>query len=97
MRKLTHNEVVELRACKEMEDGRMEFFRRAERMYADDEAAVKRLEELKDMYLSVQEIPFLNGGAYGAYMKSMEMYYNYMDEMLADMGYTAHDEDEEND
>ena len=53
---------------------------------------VKRLEELREMYLSVQEIPFLNGGAYGAYMKSIEMYYSYMDEMLADMGYTAQDE-----
>ena len=92
MRKLTHNEVVELRSCKEMENGRIEFFNRAERMYADDAETLKRLEELKDMYLSVQEIPFMNGGAYGAYMKSMEMYYSYMDEMLADMGYTAHDD-----
>ena len=92
MRKLTHNEVVELRACKEMENGRLEFFNRAERMYADEPDTIKRLEELKDMYLSVQEIPFMNGSAYGAYMKSMEMYYNYMDQMLADMGYTAHDD-----
>ena len=91
MRKLTHNEVIELRACKVMEDGRMEFFRRAERMYADETDTVKRLEELREMYLSIQEIPFMNSSAYGAYMKSMEMYYNYMDEMLADMGYTAHD------
>ena len=92
MRKLTHNEVVELRACKEMENGRLEFFNRAERMYADEPNTIKRLEELKGMYLSVQEIPFMNGSAYGAYMKSMEMYYNYMDQMLADMGYTAHDD-----
>ena len=92
MRKLTHNEVIELRACKEMENGRLEFFNRAERMYADEPDTIKRLEELKDMYLSVQEIPFMNGSAYGAYMKSMEMYYNYMDQMLADMGYTAHDD-----
>ena len=92
MRKLTHNEVVELRACKEMENGRLEFFNRAERMYADEPDTIKRLEELKGMYLSVQEIPFMNGSAYGAYMKSMEMYYNYMDQMLADMGYTAHDD-----
>ncbi len=93
MRKLTHNEVVELRSCKNMENGRMEFFNRAERMYADDPDTVKRLEELREMYLSVQEIPFLNGGAYGAYMKSMEMYYNYMDEILAEMGYTGSDEE----
>ena len=89
MRKLTHNELVELRSCKDMENGRMEFFTRAERMYADDPEAVKRLEELREMYLSIQEIPFMNGFAYGAYMKSMEMYYNHMDEMLADMGYTS--------
>ena len=92
MRKLTHNEVIELRACKEMDNGRMEFFDRAERMYQDDPAAMKRLKELRDMYLSVQDIPFENGSAYGAYMKSMEMYFNYMDELLADMGYTAHDD-----
>ena len=91
MRKLTHNEVIELRSCKEMEDGRMEFFKRAERMYEDEPETVKRLEELREMYLSIQEIPFMNGSAYGAYMKSMEMYFNYMDVMLADMGYTAHD------
>lgn len=93
MRKLTRNEVIELRACKEMENGRMEFFNRAVRFYEDDPETVKRLQELKEMYISVADIPFENTGAYGAYMKSMEMYYDYMDKMLADMGYTAHDED----
>ena len=92
MRKLTHNEVVELRSCKYMEDGRNEFFVRAIRMYAEDPEAVAKLEELRTLYYDVQEIPFMNSGAYGAYMKSMEMYYSRMDEMLAEMGYTASDD-----
>ena len=91
MRKLTHNEVIELRACKQMDNGRMEFFDRAERFYADDPETVKRLEELRDMWKSVEAIPELNNAAYGAYMKSMEMYFQHMDVMLAEMGYTASD------
>ena len=93
MRKLSHNEVIELRSCKEMDNGRIEFFTRAMRMYADDPEALKKLEDLKSLYLSVEEIPFMDIEAYGAYMKSMEMYYNRMDEMLAEMGYTAQDKE----
>ena len=91
MRKLTRNEVIELRSCKEMENGALEFFDRAIRMYGDDPETEKRLKDLKDMYLSVQDIPLMNGSAYNAYIKSMGMYYEYMDQMLADMGYTKHD------
>ena len=36
MRKLTKNEIIELRACKDMDDGRMEFFKRARKFYEDD-------------------------------------------------------------
>lgn len=89
MRKLTQNEVIELRACKEMDDGRMEFFKRARKFYEDDPEAVARVNEMEDIYTSVQEIPFMNGSAYGAYMKSMEMYYQKMDDLLKDMGYTS--------
>ena len=91
MRKLTRNEVIELRSCKTMDNGRMEFFDRAIRFYADDPETVERLKDLKDLYLSIQDIPLMNGSAYGTYMKSMEMYFDRMDQMLNDMGYTKKD------
>ena len=52
---------------------------------------VKRLEDLRDMWKSVEAIPELNNAAYGAYMKSMEMYFQHMDVILEEMGYTASD------
>ncbi len=93
MRKLTRNEVIELRSCKQMDNGRMEFFARAIRFYQDDPETVKRLEELRELRKELTDIPFENVGAYGAYMKTQEMYYDYMDKILSEMGYTAHDED----
>ncbi len=92
MRKLTRNEVLELRACKGMENGRMEFFDRAEKFYADDQDALDRLDILRELRKEIDAIPDSNTGAYGAYMKTTEMYYSYMDDMLKDMGYTAEDE-----
>lgn len=92
MRKLTHNEVVELRSCKHMDNGKLEFFNRAIRMYEDDPEAVEKLEELRKLYFDIQEIPFINNSAYGAYMKSMEMYFSQMDVILAEMGYTPSDD-----
>ena len=92
MRKLTRNEVLELRACKGMDNGHLEFFERAERFYADDPEALERLEKMRHLYMEVEDIPFEDIGAYGAYMKSTEMYYQYMDSLLSEMGYTSKDE-----
>ncbi len=89
MRKLTYNEIVELRACKDMVNGQAEFFSRAKRMYADDPAAMKKLDEMDAMRLDIEKILENNEGAVGAYAKSTEMYYHSMDELLAEMGYSA--------
>ena len=91
MRKLSYNEVVELRACKGMENGHLEFFDRVARFYEGDEDTLHRIEKLRKLYQEVETIPSFDIGAYGAYMKTMEMYYGYMDRFLADIGYTAHD------
>ena len=92
MRKLSHNEILELRACKNMDNGRSEFFVRCKDFYKDDAEATERISKLEDLYENVSEIPSTNTSAYGAYMKSLEMYYKQMDEFLAEVGYTASDE-----
>ncbi|MBQ9420434.1 MAG: hypothetical protein IJU30_01575 [Lachnospiraceae bacterium] len=89
MRKLTKNELIELRACKDMDNSRIEFFDRAARMYADDPEAVKKIQDLKKMYLDVKDMEDQDMGSVRAMEMSQNMYFDHVDALLNEMGYTA--------
>ena len=89
MRKLTKNEVVELRACKDMDHGREEFFTRAARMYADDPEAVEKINKLRSMLEDVRTMANEQEGSVRSLEMSQRMYFEYVDELLNEMGYTG--------
>ena len=89
MRKLTKNEVVELRACKDMDHGREEFFTRAARMYADDPEAVEKINKLRSMLEDVRTMANEQEGSVRSLEMSQRMYFEYVDELLKEMGYTG--------
>ncbi len=95
MRQLTHNEIVELQACKYMDNPQMEFFSRIERMMEGDEEALAEIKKLLDQYLSINEILKNNPAAFGSEQKSRAIYYEAMDEFLAKVGYEEYDPMEE--
>ena len=100
MRKLTKNELIELRACKEMDNAQMEFFQRAKRMYQDDPDAVAKLDELEKMYQEVEDLfnaEDPNSKASQAYDQARNMYYGKADSLLEEMGYTPKPEAKPND
>ena len=52
MRKLTKNELIELRACKQMDNGQQEFFTRDLRYLSEPaESALRFIEHLRDAFL----------------------------------------------
>jgi len=89
MRKLTKNEVIELRACKDMDNGQMEFFDRAARMYADDPEALAKMDKLRKMRLNIKEMADKDASSVRSWEMSMTMYYEHVDELLEEMGYTG--------
>ena len=89
MRKLTKNEVIELRACKDMDHGREEFFTRAARMYADDPEAVEKINKLRSMLEDVRTMANEQEGSVRSLEMSQRMYFEYVDELLNEMGYTG--------
>ena len=95
MRQLTHNQIVELQACKRMDNPQMEFFSRIEKMMDGDEEALTEIKKLLDQYLSINEILNSNPAAFGAEQKSKAIYYQAMDEFLAKVGYEEYDPAEE--
>lgn len=83
MRKLTEAEVKELQDCKGIEGGAFKFFDILDRIYADDEEALKEIKKNREMCEgvdSLKEYP-------GAYTKTQNMYYEYMDELIEKIGY----------
>lgn len=89
MRKLTKNEVIELRACKDMDNGQIEFFDRAARMYQDDPEAVDKIQKLKKMRLDIKEMADKDMSSVRSWEMSLNMYYEYVDTLLEEMGYTG--------
>ncbi|MBQ7174628.1 MAG: hypothetical protein IJR62_04115 [Lachnospiraceae bacterium] len=94
MRKLTKNEVIELRACKDMDHAREEFFARAARMYADDPEAVARIEKMETMMHDIREMANEQEGSVRSLEMSRNMYFDYVDQLLEDMGYSAKPDEE---
>lgn len=100
MRKLTKNELIELRACKEMDNAQIEFFTRAKRMYSDDPEAVAKIQKIEDLYNEVESMfdpDEPNSKASQAYTQSRIMYFGYVDELLREMGYTPKQKPKPND
>ncbi|MDD6283666.1 MAG: hypothetical protein PUA70_09695 [Oribacterium sp.] len=99
MRKLTHNEIIELRACKYMDNPRQELYTRLERFYADDPEALKEFKELQELAKEVEFLPNTddtNSKVSQAYSQSNHVYFERMRDMLLSLGYTpeAAEEDE---
>lgn len=91
MRKLTKNELIELRACKQMDNGQQEFFTRAKRMYADEADALARITEVEDMFHEVDAMDASSDGdskTYQAYNQAQLLYFQKVDELLKEIGYT---------
>ena len=93
MRKLTKNELIELRACKQMDNGQQEFFDRAKRMYAGDEEALKQIIETEDLFhemVAMDETAATDGDSKTnqAYNQANLLYIQKVDALLKDIGYT---------
>lgn len=82
MRKLTIEENNELRACKGVKGGKEKFFDILTEIYKDDTELMVDINKCKTIF---HDLSFLE--SYPAMMKSEEMYYNYMDDLLNKIGY----------
>ena len=91
MRKLTEQEVLELRAFKTMENGDELFWDRLAEIYSDDIEALDRIHFEKRYLYSVKCIPL----AYQSYGKSLAAYLETVDEFNAQIGYTDEEPDPE--
>ena len=91
MRKLTKNELIELRACKQMDNGHQEFFDRAKRMYAGEEDALAEIKETEDLFHEVIAMdPSADSGskAYEAYNEAHLLLQQKVKVLLEEIGYT---------
>lgn len=82
MRKLSKSEVDELRSFKGVKGGRELFFDKIEQIYSDDKDILIDIHKCRSMHDSLEFIE-----SYPAFMKSQEMFYNYMDDLLKKIGY----------
>ena len=90
MRKLTKNELIELRACKEMDNAQEEFFTRAKRMYAGDTEALAKISETENLFREVSALDNTNDGdskTYQGYNQANLTFLEKVDSLLQDMGY----------
>lgn len=85
--KLTPAQVKDLRAFKYEKDGKMKFFEYIENVYADNLDVMKSIEYCKEMCMSVDDVDPVMYPA--AHSKTENMYYDWMDELLNKIGYTA--------
>ena len=100
MRKLTKNELIELRACKEIDNGEQEFYTRAKRMYEGDEEALALIQKAEDLLHEVRSMdPYAYGDSKGfqAYSQAQVLYLQHVDGLLKEMGYTPKPKKQPND
>lgn len=87
MKKLTKDEIKELKSYKGLRGGKELFLEKLEKCYTDskdleDKQILKEIKECRSIFDSLYFIE-----SYPAYMKSQEMYYSYMDKLLKKIGY----------
>lgn len=82
MRKLTAEENNKLRSCKGLKGGKETFFDILTEIYKDDTELMEEITKCRTIF---NDLSFLE--SYPAMMKSEEMYYNYMDNLLHKIGY----------
>lgn len=82
MRKLTEEEVKGLQACKGVEGGKEKFFDIIEEIYKDEPAVMA---EIKDCRAKMESLDYID--SFPAWAKTQEMYFSYMDDLIAEIGY----------
>lgn len=87
MKKLSTNEINELKSYKGLRGGKEIFLEKLESLYTDskdieDKEILKEIKQCRSIFDSLYFIE-----SYPAYMKSQEMYYTYMDKLLKKIGY----------
>lgn len=80
--KLTEEQVRELQACKGIKGGSDKFFDIIENIYKDDADTIAAIKKCREMYDSLDWIE-----TWPAQEKTRHMYYQYMDDLLAEIGY----------
>ncbi|HAT02307.1 MAG TPA: hypothetical protein DCS54_03385 [Oribacterium sp.] len=92
MRNLTHDEIVELRACKDMLDPRKQLYARLKRFFADDSQALAEIEKLENLAKEVEALPegqdITNSKSSQAHSQSSHMYFKALQSFLEGIGYT---------
>lgn len=84
MRKLTMDEVNTLRGFKNVRGGADKFFDMIEEIYKDDPETMEEIKKCREMKDSIDWIE-----TWPAREKTKNMYYSYMDDLLAKIGYRA--------
>ncbi len=82
--KLTHDQVKELRALKGLKNGDNRFFDMIESIYKDNEEVMKDIAKCREIHDSVDDIE-----TWPAHEKTKSLFYQYMDDLLNKIGYTA--------
>ncbi|WP_373266153.1 hypothetical protein [Hungatella hathewayi] len=82
MRKLTENEINKLQKLKGTRGGADRFFDMIEEIYMNDTETLADIHKCREMKDSLDWIE-----SWPAYEKTKNMYYEYMDELLAKIGY----------
>lgn len=85
MRKLTEEEVLELRKCKHILNGDMIFWEKMAGFYKDDPEALERIDFEKKYLQCLNAIPY----SYNAHWKTQKTYFATVDEFNALAGYTG--------
>lgn len=88
-RKLTKEQVQELRECKGKAGGDMLFWEKMERFYADCPEVMERIEFEKNYLLSLDAIPY----TYPCYWKTQKTYLATVEEFCESVGYEMEKEE----
>lgn len=82
VKKLTEAQVKELQACKHIRGGNEKFYDIIEEIYKDDAETMAEIKKCRDIFDSLDWVV-----SYPAHEKTKNMYYQYMDDLLAKIGY----------
>lgn len=91
MRKLTENEIKDLRQYKNKPDGDMLYWEHLDKIYKDDKDALSKIQFLKQYLLGVKSIPF----GYASRDKTERTYMDAVDAFNAEIGYTPEEDNTE--
>lgn len=90
MRKLTEEEVNELRAFKYEENGDELYWNKLAEIYSDDQDALEKIHFMKNYLLSVRAIPL----TFQSHDKTVRTYLESVDAFNSEIGYTPEPHDQ---